>query len=172
MLVLYIVLGIIALVLLVAALIPATGVIRRSIVINRSPEEVFAYVADYQNYLSWNPWSKMDPQATNTISSPSTGVGASWAWDGKKVGQGKLTTEALEPGRAIRSRLEFFKPFKGLATDSWSFEPNGTGTRVTWGYEGKQAWPVNRLFWVLMVKKMLTQQFDQGLTEIKTQLNG
>lgn len=172
MIALYIVLGIVALILLIAAVLPGTGIVRRSIVVGKPVDQVFAYLSDYQNYLKWNPWSKMEPQAQNTLSSPSVGVGASWEWNGKKVGHGKLTTQSLTPPTAIRSRLEFFKPFKGVAQDTWDFETVDGGTRITWGFVGKNAYPINRLFWMLMIKSQLTQQFDSGLAEIKRQMEG
>jgi ribosome-associated toxin RatA of RatAB toxin-antitoxin module len=172
MLPLYFAIGAVALVFVPVALVPSTGIIRRSIVIQKPTEEVFAFVADYQNYLRWNPWTLSDPEAQNTISTPSSGVGASWEWNGKKVGHGKLTTQQLVPGKSITSKLEFFKPFKGLAEDGWLFETSGSGTKVTWSYVGKLDYPMGKLFWVLFVKNMLTKQFDQGLAAIKTQVKG
>lgn len=170
MTILYVVLGLIAVVLLVAALLPSKGVISRSILINRPAEQVYGYIYDFKNYVQWNPWSQMEPDAKNVVSSPSAGVGATWEWKGKKVGHGKMTTEMQEPSRSIRNRVEFFKPFQGIAIDRWDFESRDGGTFVTWGYEGENKYPVGRLMWGLMVQRQLNGQYEKGLAELKRRL--
>lgn len=56
MIILYVLLGIILLVLLIAAGLPGKYLIEKSIVINRPAAEVYNKVADLNYYSQWNPW--------------------------------------------------------------------------------------------------------------------
>ncbi len=67
-----------ALFLLVAAFLPSSYTVERAIEINKPPEVVFEQVADLNNYLKWNPWSKMEPTAKNAITGAQKQAGASW----------------------------------------------------------------------------------------------
>ena len=51
-----------ALFFIIAAFLPSRYTVERSIEINKAPEVVFEQVADFNNYLKWNPWSKMEPR--------------------------------------------------------------------------------------------------------------
>ncbi len=156
----------VALFFLVAAFLPASYAVERSIEINKAPEVVFEQVADFNNYLKWNPWSKTEPIAKNTITGTQKEPGASWMWEGDTVGAGSLTIEKIEPNKAIQSKLKFIKPFESEASDSWTFEPAANGTKVTWHNTGELAYPMMRYFGLGM-EGMLGPQFEQGLQSLK-----
>jgi len=156
-----------ALFLLVAAFLPSSYAVERSIEINKAPEIVFEHVADFNNYLKWNPWSKMDPTAKNTISGTQKTVGASWVWEGnEQLGKGSMTIEKIEPYKTIHSKLTFMEPYQSVARDSWTFEATANGTKATWHNTGELAYPVMRYFG-LMLEGMLGPQFEQGLQSLR-----
>ncbi len=157
-----------ALFLVIAAFLPSNYAVERSIEISKAPEVVFGQVVDFNNYLKWNPWSKMEPNAKNTISGAQGEVGASWHWEGDTVGTGSLTIAKIEPNKMIQSKLAFLAPYQSEASDSWTFESTTAGTKVIWHNTGELPYPVMR-YMGLMMEGMLGPQFEQGLRDLKAQ---
>jgi uncharacterized protein YndB with AHSA1/START domain len=166
MIVLYILLGIIAVLLLVAALLPGKYLVEKSIIINRPPAEVFNRVANLNYYKEWNPWQKQDPGATSTISGSPMHVGHKYHWSGKKVGEGSLTIRSTVPSKAINFDLQFIKPFQSQAVDAWDFTDTAAGTKTVWRNSGKFPFPVARLMGPMLLKQ-LNAQFEEGLRNLK-----
>jgi ribosome-associated toxin RatA of RatAB toxin-antitoxin module len=162
---LYGVLGLVALLLLVALILPANYKVARSLEFKQSPEQIYPEVADLKKYLHWNPWSAQEPTATNTFEGE--GKGASWAWDGKVVGKGKMTIEELVDNQRIKHRIDFFKPMTTTAKNEWTFEKNSSGgTKIVWTMEGNNPYPIGRYFG-LMMDKMIGKDFENGLANLK-----
>lgn len=164
----YIFIGLIASLLIVAALLPKTFNVEKTIIIKQSVAEVMNKVGDLNFYSKWNPWQQADPSATNNITGSAKTPGHKYAWEGKKVGVGSLTLLSLDE-KHIHFELEFFKPWKSKAKDNWLFEPWGDGseTKVTWQNSGGLPWPMARLMGP-MITKNLNHQFEQGLNNLKT----
>src|SRR5512144_3132015 len=117
---------------------PDTYHVERSTKVNAPAEAVFATVSDFRAFPEWSPWQKRDPALRPTISTPSTGVGASYAWEGnKEVGKGKMTfTEVTSPTHT-REHLEFIEPFASVAETGFDIKPEGgNAVTVTWSMEG------------------------------------
>ena len=167
MIVVYVIIGLVALILLVAALLPGNYNVEKSTIIKRSPSQVMDKVADLNFYSQWNPWQQSDPTAKATITGTPKASGHKYAWEGKKVGVGALTLHSID-NKHIHFLLEFFKPFKSKAKDNWLFEPwgNGDETKVTWQNSGEFPWPIARLMGP-MITKQLHQQFVTGLSNLK-----
>src|SRR5574339_884625 len=106
MIVAYVIVGRIALLLLIAALLPKGYNVEKSTVIKRTPGEVMNKVGDLNYYSKWNPWQQMDPTAKSTITSTPKTSGHKYEWEGKKVGVGALTLNAIDD-KHIHFLLEF-----------------------------------------------------------------
>ncbi len=159
--------GLIIAALIAAAFMPETLMVKRSIVIERPVDKVFNHVADLNNWLAWNPWSAMDPEAAHTISTPSRGKGAQWSWEGEEIGKGNLVQEEIEENRMVRFTLAFEEPMQSTGTDLWQFEsPDENSTKVTWSDEMQLDYPVGRLS-ALFIKPTLETQFESGLAKLK-----
>src|SRR5689334_6603151 len=91
MIIVYIFIGLIITLLLVAALLPKTYNVEKSIVINKPLAETMDRVGNLNYYSQWNPWQQSDPTAKHTISGEPMSPGHRYAWEGKKVGIGSLT---------------------------------------------------------------------------------
>jgi hypothetical protein len=155
--------------LLIGLFLPSHARIERSIVIDRPALEVYRYVADFNNWLTWNPWTAMDPAATNVISEPGSGPGASWQWQGEQIGEGKLTRIAEEEPRRLESRLEFIAPMQNSARDIWEFRPVAGGTEVSWIYEQELRYP-NERYLGLFLNNMLGDSYETGLKSLKSKM--
>ena len=166
MTVVYIVLGLIALLLLIAALSPKRYNIEKSIIIRRPLTQVMEMVANMNHFKEWNPWQKMEPSAKAIITGEPKTPGHKYEWEGKKIGAGSLTIRDID-NRHIHNDLEFIRPWKSKARDNWLFEDWGTGeTKVTWQNAGDLPFPTARLMWP-MINKNLNHQFVTGLSNLK-----
>ncbi len=167
MIVLYIILGIIILAAILAAVMPAKYTVEKEIVINRPPSEVYAKIADFNYYREWNPWQKSEPTAKYEIIGTPNSVGHKYNWVGKKIGTGSLTVKTLNPYNSIELDLEFLKPWKSKAIDSWKFEDLKNGsTKVVWHNTGPLPFGFARLMGPVITKN-LSHQFEVGLNSLK-----
>ncbi|HEX7905873.1 MAG TPA: SRPBCC family protein [Chitinophagaceae bacterium] len=171
MIVVYILIGLIVLLLVIAALLPKSFNVEKNIVINKPVAEVMNRVADLNYYSQWNPWQQSDPTAKSTITGIPKTPGHKYAWEGKKVGVGSLTLRDIDT-KHIHFDLEFLKPWKSKAKDNWLFEHWGnTETKVTWQNSGELPWPMARLMGP-MISSGLNKQFTQGLNNLKKMVEG
>lgn len=167
MIVVYVFIGLIGLLLIIAALLPKVYNVEKTIVISRQVADVMGKVGDLNFYSQWNPWQQSGPTVKNTITGAAKTSGHRYAWEGKKVGVGSLTLNSLDD-KHIHFDLEFLKPWKSKAKDNWLFEPWGDGneTKVTWQNSGNLPWPMASLMGPMIIKN-LNHQFEQGLGNLK-----
>ncbi len=162
----YIFIGLIVLLLIIAALMPRTYSIEKTIVISKPVTVVMDHVGNLSFYSKWNPWQQSDPTTQTTVTGTPKTPGHKYAWDGKRVGVGSLTLKDID-NKHIHFDLEFIKPWKSLAKDNWHFESWGNNeTKVTWQNSGVFPWPVASLLGP-MINKNLNHQFEQGLSNLK-----
>ncbi len=162
----YGILGLIALLLIIAAMLPSSYNIERSTVITCPVDFVKEKISNLHHYAEWNPWQQTDPRATKNITGTPSQSGHRYEWEGRKVGKGSLTLSSIDD-RHVHFKLEFIKPFASVANDNWLIEPwHETHTKVTWQNNGKLAWPMARLMGPFLMKHM-GQQFEKGLNNLK-----
>ena len=167
MLIVYIFIGLVVLLLIIAAILPKTYNIEKTIIINRPVHDVMDSVGNLNNYSQWNPWQQSDPTAKSTITGNPKTPGHQYRWQGRKTGIGSLTLRDLDD-KHIHFDLRFIKPWKAWAKDNWLFEEWGNGeTKVTWQNNGELPFPLARLMGP-MLKKTLNKQFAEGLRNLKT----
>ena len=156
--------------LVVIATRPDTYHVERAITIKAPPEAVFPAIADLKTFTEWSPWDKRDPAMKKTFSATTTGVGATYEWQGnKEVGSGKMTvTESAAPAK-VRHKLEFLEPFAAVADVEFDVAPGAaTGeSKVTWGIDGKNNFMGKAVGLVMDMDKTLGKDFDQGLGNLK-----
>lgn len=167
MIFIYIFLGLIVTLLIIAALMPKFFNVEKTIVISKPFTEIMNRVSDLNYYSQWNPWQQSDPTTKSTITGIAKKPGHKYAWIGKKVGVGSLTLNNMDD-KHIHFDLEFLKPWKSKAKDNWLFEQwgNGSETKVTWQNSGQLPWPMASLMGP-MINKNLNYQFEQGLNNLK-----
>jgi hypothetical protein len=172
MLVVYIILGCILGILLLAYLMPSKYMVEKSTIIKKSVVEVMEKVGDLNFYSQWNPWQQMDPTAKSNITGTPKTVGHKYEWEGKKVGVGSLTINSIDE-KHIHFNLEFIKPFSSKAKDNWLFEEWGDGSeaKITWQNSGELPWPMARLMGPYL-NKQLNKQFEAGLVNLKKMCEG
>lgn len=154
--------------IIVVAMQPADFKVERSEVIAASPEIVHTQINDFANWKNWSPWYKMDPTTALTISTPSAGIGATYAWTAEKMGAGNMTITGSTP-EAINIDLNFLKPFKAENKVVFTLTSIHGGTHITWTMTGKNNF-VGKAFGLFMnMDKMVGGDFEKGLKDIKRQ---
>ncbi len=168
-LIVILVLLVIAVLLIYASTRPSTFRTQRSTSIKASADKIFAIINDHINWASWSPWQKLDPNMQSTISTPSSGVGATYEWIGNsKAGAGRVTIiESLSPSK-IRSHLEMFKPFKAENSVEFTLEQLGDSTNVTWEMSGRQNLMMKVMGIFVNCNDMVGKDFEAGLANLKT----
>jgi len=166
MLVVYIVIGVVLGLLIIARLLPGKYHVEKTTIIKKNVADVMNKVADLTYYAAWNPWQQSDPSAKGTITGTPATAGHRYEWVGKKVGVGSLTIRDIDH-KHVHFNLEFVKPFKSKASDDWLFEEWGNGeTKVTWSNNGEFPFPIARLLGP-SITKGLHKSFVQGLDNLR-----
>ena len=147
--------------------------VSRQIKIAAPREQVFPHVNELRNWEAWNPWAPLDPNCKMTYSGPPAGVGASYAWSGNnKIGAGQNTITDSKPSELVRFRLEFLKPMAATNMAEFRFQDENGQTLVTWSMSGKRNLPGKIFGLFLNCDKMCAGQFDKGLAQIKSLVEG
>lgn len=167
---LYILLGIIALVLILAILAPKTYDVFRTVQISRPKADVFNYLRSLKNMDDWSPWAKKDPKMEKKFTGTDGEVGSISYWNGNKdVGEGEQEIKKIIDGERIESELRFLKPWKSTSDCYTQVEDIGNGkTKVTWGFSGKNKFPMSIMMLFMSMDKMVGKDFEQGLASLKT----
>lgn len=145
----------------------STYTVTRSATIPAPASAIFPYVNSFHEWTQWSPWESVDNNLQRTYSGTESGVGAKYAWTGnRKAGAGTMEIiKSDEPG-SINIRLEFTKPFKAVNPTSFTFTPDGSGTRVTWTMTGENT-GLGKVFALFMnMDKMVGGDFEKGLASL------
>lgn len=147
--------------------LPKTYSVSRSIDIAAKDTVVYKNIADYNNFLQWNAWSKMDPSAKYDVTGTPEQVGHQYHWTGKESGEGEMKITEAKPFEQIKMDLKFIKPFESLANVVFDLSKEGEQTKVTWTMGGD-----HNIFskWMCVFKSMdsmIGKDFEQGLKSLK-----
>jgi uncharacterized protein YndB with AHSA1/START domain len=142
--------------------------VTRTTTINASPETIFPHVNDLQLWGAWSPWARLDPTAKYTFEGLTSGTGAKTSWEGnRKVGAGSMAITDSRPYETIKFRLDFLKPMKASNTAEFTFKPQGSQTLVSWTMSGDNNFMSKLVSLFMNCEKMVGDQFDQGLANLK-----
>ncbi len=157
----------VALLLIGSLFIPSRYHVERSVVMDAPPEAVFPFVNQVKQWPAWIAWTTAkDSTLVNTFSGPESGVGATMAWEGRKLGSGTFTITAADPKTGVTYDLSFDQG-KYKSKGALTFAAEGNGTRVTWSDDGDVGMnPMGRYF-SLMFDKMMGPDFEEGLNNLK-----
>jgi hypothetical protein len=146
---------------------PNTFAVQRETTINARAADIFPWLSNLHRFNEWNPWLEQEPTSTLTYSGPEEGPGASYAWLGKKTGQGNMTVRSQTPPHELSLDLNFMKPIKANNTVKFALSERGGATIVTWIMSGQNNF-VAKLFQTFMnMDKMVGKDFEKGLANLK-----
>lgn len=138
--------------------------VERSIQIDAPPGLVFDEVDSFRNWDAWSPWLAQDPTIKNAYTGPESGVGAKVSWTSERSGEGSQTITLSERPNRIETRLDLGD--MGQPGASFTFEPSGDGTRVTWALAGTAPGPIGGYF-AIFFDRLIGPMYEDGLERLK-----
>jgi len=170
MIFIYILAGLVAVFILLAAFAPKKYNVHRQVIIQKSRSDVYQYLKLLKNQDHWSPWKKRDPDMEQSFTGEDGNVGfiSHWDSDHKQVGSGEQEIHKLEENRRIESAIRFLKPWKSESTGYFDLQDAGDGgTKVTWGFYGTHKVPLNVMMLFFNMDKAVGKDFEEGLTDLK-----
>ena len=162
--------GIIALVLIVALFINGKYAVEREVAINKSKQEVYDYVKYLKNQDNFSVWAKADPAMKKEFTGEDATVGCMASWDSENpdVGKGEQKIIKIAEGERIDYELHFIEPFEStdfafLTTTA----VNDSVTSVKWGFHGEMKYPMNLMMLFMDMEAMLAPDLQNGLNNLK-----
>jgi hypothetical protein len=143
--------------------------VQRSVSIKAPPEKIIALVDNFHRWADWSPYEKLDPAMQRTLSGAEAGPGAVYEWSGSgKVGAGRMEILAATPSQIV-IKLDFIKPFEGHNMATFTLQPNGDGTDVTWAMSGPTPFIAKIMGLFFDMDTMIGKDFETGLANLKAQ---
>lgn len=131
-----------------------------------SPDKIFPLMNSPREALKWSPFEK-DADMKRSFSGPESGVGAKYAWQGKKAGSGDIEIIESIPNRRIVLRLNMLKPLKATNEVVYELEAVDGGTEVLWTMSGKQN-IIGKVMGVFIdCEEMVGKEFERGLNSLR-----
>lgn len=146
-------------------------IIERSILINRSKQDVYDFLKITRNQETFSVWNMKDPNKATTTTGTDGTEGFVYAWDSKNksVGAGSQRITRISEGQRIDYALNFERPMKNTGTSSFVLESVDTGqTRVIWEFRGPTKFPMSLFAGIF--KKKLGKDIDESLGNLKKKL--
>ena len=165
---LYILLGIVALFVILALIGPKESTIERSITIEAPKEIVWEHVNSLQDMEEWNPWIERDTAMEASYTGEEGDVGSKYSWksDSINVGTGTQTITKVSPTDTIVTELMF----EGMGTsDAWvRLESVSTDqTKVYWGLHSEFGFTSRPFMLFIDLEDAVGKDYDKGLQYLK-----
>jgi len=168
-----VIISVIALLFLMALFVKKEYAVVREVTVNKPVQEVFSYIKYIKNQDNFSVWAKMDPNMKKDYKGTDGTVGFVSAWDSnvKNVGKGEQEIMRVIDNERLDFELRFFKPFKSTDYAYMITQDNPENqTKVIWGFRGKIPYPMNIMLLCMNMDKMLGNDLQTGLNNLKNVL--
>jgi uncharacterized protein YndB with AHSA1/START domain len=135
--------------------------------INAPMAKVFAIINDLNQFAGWNPFLPMDPNVKAVVGPITSGEGAEYNYESKKIGTGRMTFTGVYDNSLIKIKMEFLKPNQEVAHNEWRLTHVGDGVEMTWLMEGERKPLMALMVKVMGMDKMMSKHFADGLLRLK-----
>lgn len=163
----------IAIFLIVALFVKKDYAVEREITINKPKQEVFNYIKLLKNQDNYSKWATMDPNMKKTYRGTDGTVGFVSAWESKvdSVGVGEQEIKKIKEGERVDFELRFIEPFEATEPAFMTTEAvSENQTKVRWGFSGHMNYPMNIMMLFMDFEKMIGDDLQTGLINLKTEL--
>ena len=174
MIIVYLLLGLIALFLIVAAIAGTAWSYEQSIQIAAPPDRVWQNVGSLHAINQWNPWMGLDPNMQVKYVGVDGKPDAAFSWDSpvKNVGAGTQIILRVRPQSELATRVDFLRPFKSVGYADFKVIPDDSKTRVSWSIRSKMPYPVNIVKVFGGIQRNMGRDFGKGLNKLKSLCEG
>lgn len=161
--ILFIALGLIAAVLIVALIVPKTFHAGSTISINKPANEVFDYVVLLRNQGNYDNWSKQDPNIDKNIPERMAQLALLTNGKARKLAmENKLSPRSI-PEKKVEMNL-FFNGSETANPSSFVVTPiDSVSSTVEWQIDGTMPYPFN----IMSLCYDMNKDFDAGLQNLK-----
>ncbi|MRX41622.1 polyketide cyclase [Flavobacterium sp. LC2016-23] len=163
----------ISIVLIAAYFMPKNYAVAREITINKPADSIFNYVRYLKNQSKFSVWANIDPKMKSTYKGTDGKVGAISAWESKvkEVGVGEQEITKITEGKRLDFDLRFKEPMNDTAVGFMSTEATASNqTKVKWGIEGVIPYPMNIMLPMMNMDKMIGNDLQKGLENLKAKM--
>ena len=170
----YILVGFLVLIALLALIAPKEYNVSRTIEINGTKELIFPHLQYLVKQRSWSPWMKKDKNMETKLIGIDGTVGAISHWKGNRdVGEGEQELTKIIDGERVEGKLRFLKPWKSQSDCYLTLLEDSTHKcKVTWGFSGRNKFPFSIVTLFIGMDKMVGKDFEEGLQNLKTIIEG
>lgn len=142
--------------------------VQRTARIKATPDKIAPLVTDFHRWGAWSPWESLDPTMKRAYSGAPRGVGAVYEWGGNRnVGAGRMEITEASPARIVIA-LDFLRPFAAHNVATFTLEPSGDATQVTWAMDGRHVYVAKVMGLFVNMDRMVGSYFETGLTRLRT----
>lgn len=163
--------GILVLLLIIGFFSKKDYSVGKEVVVNKAKAVVFSYLKLLKNQNKFSVWASMDPNMKTkfTGTDGTEGFVSAWESDDKRVGKGEQEILKIVEGERLDYEIRFLKPFKST---SWAYitttAVNDSQTRVHWRFSAKMKYPSNLMLLFMNMEKMIGNDLDKGLQNLKS----
>jgi uncharacterized protein YndB with AHSA1/START domain len=163
--------GIIILLLIIGIFVKKDYSVGKEVIINRPKAVIFDYLRLLKNQNKFSVWASMDPNMRSEFrgTDGTEGFVSYWNSENKNVGKGEQEILKIVAGERIDYEIRFIKPFKSISWANMTTKfVNDNQTRVHWEFNGKMKYPVNLMLLFMNMEKMVGNDLEKGLQNLKT----
>jgi hypothetical protein len=158
----------IAVILLLASRKPDYFEVKRSVVVQATPEKIYPLLIDFKQFGFWSPWEHLDPAMQRTFGGAAAGVSAVYAWKGNdQVGEGRMEITEIQPNQSVTVKLDFITPFESHNTTVYTLQSDGRSTTVAWSMTGPSPLITKIMTVFFSMDSMVGPDFERGLRQLK-----
>ncbi|GGD68536.1 SRPBCC family protein [Lacimicrobium alkaliphilum] len=147
--------------------LPSEFRVQRDIVIEATPQQVYARLEDLRKWQDWGVWFKRDPDMQLRYEGPDSGIGMRSVWQSDAEGSGQMEIIAAEPNKRLVYSL-YFPEYEMGSTGEFILTEQDGGTKVTWQDYGDVGPNPFMHYMALMMDSMIGPDFETGLENLKT----
>ncbi len=142
-----------------------TLVVKRSVLIEQTPAVLAESLTDFRRWPLWSPWLCQEPDAKVTYEGDKGATGSGYAWDGVRVGAGRMQL-VDQTSERINYELTFLKPWKSEARVAFDLDAESEGhTQVTWSM--RSSLPFFLFFMRRSFETFVGLDYERGLRMLK-----
>lgn len=171
--ILAVILSILALLLIIGIFLKKEYVVTREVIVNKPKTTVFKYIKLLKNQNEYSVWASMDPNMKKEFKGTDGTAGFVSAWESqeKNVGKGEQEILKVVDGERVDYEIRFIKPFESTSYASMSaFSVTENQTKVQWVFNGKMKYPMNLMLLFMNMEKMIGNDLEKGLQNLKALL--
>jgi hypothetical protein len=168
-----IVIGILVLLLLIGMFLKKEYTVSRMLIVNKPKPFVFDYIRLLKNQNEYSVWANMDPNMKKEFrgTDGTSGFVSAWDSENKNVGKGEQEILKVVDGDRIDYEIRFIKPFESTSLASMSTViVSDSQTRIEWKFNGKMKYPMNLMLLFMNMNKMVGNDLEKGLQNLKKNL--